>query len=63
MAAAGRQPVTRRADLLLAVSPLGADGCIVRAAGTSVEQVARTLREHLRCIPALLGDDPWRRKW
>jgi urease accessory protein len=62
-AAAARQPVTRRPDLLLAVSPLGDDGCLVRAAGTSVEQVGRTLREHLRSIPALLGDDPWRRKW
>ena len=63
VARAGRQPVTRRPQQLLAVSPLGDDGCIVRVAGTSAEQVGRTLREHLRCIPARLGDDPWRRKW
>lgn len=63
IAGAAQQPVTRRADQLLAVSPLGEHGCVVRVAGTSVEQVGRALRDHFRCIPALLGDDPWRRKW
>jgi urease accessory protein len=78
-------PVARRADRLLAATPLGSDrrgdasggaradaaadagavghGCVLRIAGTSVEQVGRTLRELLAFVPALLGDDPWMRKW
>jgi hypothetical protein len=31
--------------------------------GTSVEAVGRAAREYLRFVPALLGDDPWSRKW
>ncbi len=72
-------PVARRADRLLAATWLGGDahggaradsdadavgrGCVLRIAGTSVEQVGRTLRELLAFVPALLGDDPWARKW
>jgi urease accessory protein len=55
-------PVARRADRLLAATPLE-DGCVVRIAGMSVEQVGRTLRDLLAFVPALLGDDPWTRKW
>jgi urease accessory protein len=43
--------------------PIGDDGCILRVAGVSTEQVGRTLREALRFVPAHLGDDPWTRKW
>jgi hypothetical protein len=32
-------------------------------AGTGVEQVSAVLREHLRFLVPLLGDDPWLRKW
>jgi len=63
LAAASRYPVARRADQIIMASPLGEDGCILRLAGTSGEQAARTLRELLRFIPERLGDDPWRRKW
>jgi urease accessory protein len=63
LAAASRYPVARRADQLIMASSVGEDGCILRVAGTSGEQVGRTLRELLRFIPARLGDDPWRRKW
>lgn len=63
LAAATRYPVMRRADQLIMASSVGEDGCILRIAGTSGEQVGRTLRELLRFIPARLGDDPWRRKW
>ena len=60
---ASTQPVGRHADQLIAASPLGNDGCILRIAGTSAERVASTLRESLAFIPKRLGDDPWRRKW
>src|SRR5262249_7876718 len=63
-------PVARRADRLLSATRLrgGRDGehecgCVVRIAGMSVEQVGRTLRELLAFVPAMLGDDPWTRKW
>jgi urease accessory protein len=62
-------PVARRADRLIAATPLGdasdpgGAGCVVRVAGVSVEQVGRALRDCLDFVPALLGDDPWTRKW
>jgi len=59
----GARPVVRRADQLLAATALGDRGCVIRIAGLSVEQVGRTLRELLAFVPALLGDDPWSRKW
>ncbi len=62
------RPVVRGADLLLAATRLRdacgrEQGCVVRIAGMSVEHVGRALRELLAFVPALLGDDPWRRKW
>jgi urease accessory protein len=57
------QPLMRRADELMAASPLATGGCLVRVAGTSVERVGRTLRALLDFLPARLNDDPWRRKW
>lgn len=63
VAAASAAPLARRSDELIAASPVGDDACIVRIAGTSGEQVSRTLRELLRFVPARLGEDPWRRKW
>jgi hypothetical protein len=35
----------------------------VRIAGTSIERVRAMIRDMLRFTPALLGDDPWARKW
>jgi urease accessory protein len=58
-----RHPVVRRPDHLVAASALGDDGCLVRIAGCSVEHVGRTIRELLGFLPAMLGDDPWTRKW
>ena len=63
LAASAAQPVARRAKQLIAAAPLGNDGCLVRIAGTSSEEVGRTLRSMLGCVPARLGDDPWTRKW
>jgi urease accessory protein len=45
-----------------AASPLG-EGTLVRAAATSVDELHRGLRALLVEIPALLGDDPFARKW
>lgn len=38
-------------------------GCVLRMAGMSVEEVGARLRALLACVPSLLGDDPWARKW
>jgi len=56
-------PLTRRADQLLAATALNERSCVIRIAGRSVEQVGRTLHALLGFVPALLGDDPWSRKW
>ena len=55
-------PVRRRADELVAASPVG-DGCLLRLAGTSVEHAGRMFRDYLGFVPPMLGDDPWARKW
>jgi urease accessory protein len=58
-AAPAREPAR-----LFAAAPLaGGDGCIVRMAGVSVEDIWRRVRECLTELPALLGDDPWAGKW
>ena len=58
-----QQPVASRPEMLMSAAPLGESGCVVRVAGRSVEQVGRHLRQLLGFVPALLGDDPWARKW
>jgi urease accessory protein len=55
--------VERRADILIAGSQLKDDGCLLRIAGRSVEQVTGLVRAYLSCVSALLNDDPWARKW
>lgn len=60
---AGDLTVTGRADILMAVAPLGLDGCLIRLGGVSVEEIGLAVRKYLRFLPALLGDDPWARKW
>jgi urease accessory protein len=57
--ALGDAPVPRRADVLLSAAPLEDDGVLLRAAGTSAQQVGAVLKQHLNFVPALLGDDPW----
>lgn len=56
-------PVRRRPEQLISAAQVGEWGCVVRMAGASVEQTARTIREYLGFLPDLLGDDPWARKW
>jgi urease accessory protein len=58
-----RMPVRRNASVLMGAAPLGEGGCVVRLAGTSLQDVARTARGFLQFVPTLLGDDPWARKW
>ncbi len=56
-------PVARRSNLLAGASAIAGGGCLLRIVGTSVEEVSTAAREHLRFVPALLGDDFWSRKW
>jgi urease accessory protein len=56
-------PAPKRADVLVSAAPLEDDGVLLRAAGLSAQQVGAVLRQHLNFIPALLGDDPWARRW
>ena len=56
-------PVARGADLVVSAALLRDGGALLRMAGTSVEQVAHTLRGHLAFLSPLVGDDLWSRKW
>jgi urease accessory protein len=53
----------REAPVAIAASPLGDDGAVVRIAGSSVEAVSGAVRARLAGLGALLGDDPFARKW
>lgn len=57
-----RAPDRGRLPLLATSSPI-AGGAVVRVAGEEPEAVAAFLRRSLAFLPALLGDDPWARKW
>ncbi len=63
VAKVGDQPVRQRSERLLAAAPLEGGGCVLRVAGRSVEDVSYALRGFLDFVPALLGDNPWVRKW
>jgi len=56
------KPVKRGEALVVSASPVR-DGAMLRVAGESVEQVGHELHHHLKFVSALLGDDPWARKW
>lgn len=56
------RPVERGGQLVCSASPVR-DGALLRVAGESVEPVGRELQRHLNCLSALLGDNPWARKW
>jgi urease accessory protein len=58
-----RRPFVRRPDELVSVAGVGDVGSVVRIAGRSIEQVGRVIRQLLGFVPAMLGDDPWSRKW
>jgi urease accessory protein len=55
-------PVTPRSNLIVGASRIAGGGCVLRIAGTSLEDVWHDVRRHLAFVPRLLGDDPWTRK-
>jgi urease accessory protein len=57
----GASPLRPRADRVEQANELEG-ALLVRIAAVSLEDAARALREHLRFLPALLGDDPWARR-
>ena len=59
----GGQPVRRGAGLMFSASSLGEGGAIVRLAASDTESAAYWLRDRLDFLPALLGGDPWARKF
>lgn len=56
------EPVAKRPSLLRVTSPIP-NGAVVRWAADSVEAVARDIHRALDFLPALLGDNPFKRKW
>ena len=62
LAEVSASPVKRTTPLVASASPVR-HGAILRVAGESVEQVGQELHHHLQFAAALLGDDPWARKW
>jgi urease accessory protein len=62
-AAENLPPPARRASLTTSASPLADDAVLLRFAGASVEEVTRAVRAILSGLGALLGDDPFARKW
>lgn len=56
-------PAGSPGGVILSASALAGGGCVVRLAGRSAEAVGAAIRQCLACVPELLGDDPWARKW
>jgi urease accessory protein len=50
-------------SVLVAASLLAEDACIVRVAAERFESASRVLRSSFASLAALLGDDPFARKW
>ncbi len=49
--------------LVVAASPLGDDGALVRIAADRFERASLVLRASFRALARALGDDPFARKW
>ena len=63
LARVAETPVRRRSPVLMSAAPLRTGGCAVRIAGPSVQEVGSVIERVLECVPTLLGDSPWARKW
>jgi urease accessory protein len=50
-------------SVLVAASPLAEDACILRVAAERFESASRVLRSSFASLAAVLGDDPFARKW
>jgi urease accessory protein len=61
--AVGKVSPARRPPVIVSAAPTAGPGCVVRLAGTGVEPVRDAIRHLLDFVPALVGDDPWARKW
>jgi urease accessory protein len=59
---AAEYPVTPKSSLLCSASPVHG-GVLLRLVGERVEEVTRQVHLWLDFVPALLGDNPWARKW
>jgi len=55
-------PLPARAALIEQANEVGGGALVVRIAAVSLEDALRAVREHLRFLPELLGDDPWARR-
>jgi urease accessory protein len=55
--------ITRRAGTVVSAARLPDGGTLLRMAATDVEEIGRALRNSLAFLAALVGDDPWSRKW
>jgi urease accessory protein len=51
-----------RADCVAQANLIGSDALLVRIAAVSLEDALHRVRDHLRFLPELLGDDPWARR-
>jgi urease accessory protein len=56
------QPAPSHGSLLFSASPIE-NGAILRVAGESCETVGSWIHERLAFVVALVGQDPWERKW
>jgi len=59
----GGSEIQTRAETCVAASPLGDDGALLRLAGTDVEALGAELRNALRFVVDLMGENPWARRW
>lgn len=50
-------------DAVVAVSPVGEDGAVLRVAAHRFERASRLLRPCFGALARILGDDPFARKW
>ena len=58
----GSGTVRPRADLVEQANELDGGALLVRIAAVSLEDALHAVRDHLRFLPDLLGDDPWARR-
>ena len=56
------EPLPARAAVIAQANEIGDGALVVRIASVSLEDALRAVREHLRFLPDLLGDDPWARR-
>lgn len=63
IAAIADEPVRPRAETIVSAAPIDRTGATLRVAGVSVEHVAAVLRGWLGPVAALVGVDPWTRRW